>query len=64
MSKSRNDEFWLSEKSDRRRLRDAENARKNRAEVSRRYHKEKSPAGNWSAWACSQPPELLLLSVA
>ena len=33
MSKTRNDEFWLSEKSDRRRLRDAENARKNRAEV-------------------------------
>ncbi|OAI57531.1 hypothetical protein AYO50_00150 [Acidobacteria bacterium SCGC AG-212-P17] len=33
MSKTRNDEFWLSEKSDRRRLRDAENARKNRAEI-------------------------------
>jgi manganese oxidase len=33
MSKSSNDEFWLSEKSDKRRLRDAENSRKNRAEI-------------------------------
>src|SRR5579859_2408104 len=33
MSKTQNDEFWLSEKSDRARLRAAENARKNRTEI-------------------------------
>src|SRR5882724_7707544 len=35
MSKNRNDRFWLSEKSDRARIRDAEHARKNRAEIIR-----------------------------
>jgi len=34
MSKTQNDEFWLNEKSDKARLRDAENARKNRAEIT------------------------------
>jgi len=33
MSKTQNDEFWLTEKSDPARRRDAENARKNRAEI-------------------------------
>ena len=33
MGKNRDDGFWLSEKSDRARIRDAENARKNRLEI-------------------------------
>src|SRR5437016_2296466 len=35
MSKNHNDKFWLTEKSDRGRIRDAENARKNRAEINK-----------------------------
>lgn len=45
-----NDWFWLNEKSDKRRLRDAENARRNRAEIVRELSQGKVSRRDLVKW--------------